>query len=296
MVEPAFDRQIQKALDAYIVPAMPQGFSDRLMMRIASGNTGVDAASLPMPLARSRRSSPWRRTSRIMGSLAIFSLATAAAAAAGIFGEPVYVPGVSEALVKAQIVQAPKPALPSKVRMVAKTKALELADVAPYGATGSTAVIERVTTLRNDPQFSELAPRQRMAIAEREVRQMVRSGEVTRQDVRTAVRTLVQTADPATKEAFRAAVTERRAIREERLVGRADSLRADPQVASISPSESAENKSTDAILPTVENEKPSAEKVNAVREQIRTANPEQRAVLRAAIRERRQLRQRHRAQ
>ena len=119
MTEPAFSPEINKALDAYAVPPLPKGFSDQLMARIASGDAGAIDAAAPLPALRRRIASPWQRTTRIVGSVALFSLATVTAAAAGVFGNPVYVPGVSEALVEAKIVKAPAPVLNPKVQMVA---------------------------------------------------------------------------------------------------------------------------------------------------------------------------------
>ncbi len=215
MAEPAFSPEIEKALDAYAAPPLPTGFSDRLMARIASGDTGLVDTAAHLPLPRARKSSPWRRTSRIIGSVAIFSVATATAAAAGFFGDPVYVPGVSEALVEAKFVEAAKPVAKPKIRMVAEAKPIEAATAQPP-ATGSAAIVSRVTELRNDPEFSKLPPRERLRVAGQEVRQMVRSGEATRQDVRTAVRELAADTDPATKEAWRKAAADRRERRLER--------------------------------------------------------------------------------
>ena len=110
MAEPEFSDEVLKALDSYAVPPVPVGFGERLMARIASGDTGaVESAEAPPLPSRRRTTSPWRRSSRIIGSVAIFSLATATAAAAGIFGEQLYVPVISEALAEAKIVEAPKP-------------------------------------------------------------------------------------------------------------------------------------------------------------------------------------------
>jgi hypothetical protein len=215
MAEPAFSPEMKKALDAYAVPPMPAGFSDRLMARVVSGDTGGFDVAAHVPLPRARRSSPWRRTSRIVGSVALLSLATATAAAAGVFGKAVYVPGVSEALIEAKIVEAPAPVVKPKVRMIAETKSVEPAAVPPP-ATGSVAIVDRVTDLRNDPEFAKLPPRERLKVAGKEVRQMVRSGEASREDVRTAVRELAQNADPATKEAWRKAAADRRETRLER--------------------------------------------------------------------------------
>ncbi len=294
MAEPAFSPEIEKALDAYAVPPMPKGFSERLMARIASGDTGLADTAAHLPLPRARKSSPWRRTSRIVGSVAIFTLATATAAAAGFFGDPVYVPGVSEALVEAKIVEAPKSVAQPKMRMVAEAKPIESTTVQPP-ATGSAAIVNRVVDLRNDPEFAKLTPRQRLAVTGKEVRQMVRSGEVTRQDVRTAVRQLAQDADPATKEAWRKAAIERREKRLERR-DRIGAI-AEPQSVTepqVSTSEHA-IATTDAP-PTAEATKLTPETAEAIRENIRNATPEQRAALRNALRERRQLRQQRRTQ
>lgn len=304
MAEPAFSPEIEKALNAYAVPPMPQGFSDRLMARIASGDTkmasgdtGVNATAVPLPKSRPRRISPWRRTGRIVGIVATFSLATATAAAAGIFGDPVYVPGVSEALVEAKIVEAPAPVAKPKVRMVAEAKPVEPAAAVQPPETGSAAIVNRVTELRNNPEFAKLPPRQRMRVAGREVRQMVRSGEASRQDVRTAVRELAQNADPATKEAWRKAAAERREKRLERREQSVAAMRDEPQATTEPVAESGDAiAATDETLPVVEPARLTQEKAEVLRDRYRSATPEQRAALRAALRERRQVRQQRRGQ
>ena len=73
-----------------------------------------------------------------------------------------------------------------------------------------------MTALRSDPEYAKLPPRERLKIVGKEVRQMVSSGEASRQDVRAAVRDLAQDADPATKEAWRKAAADRREKRLER--------------------------------------------------------------------------------
>jgi hypothetical protein len=297
MAEPVFSPEMEKALDTYAVPPVPAGFSDRLMARIAGGDTKADAATIPLPAARPRRANPWRRTSKILGSVAIFSLATATAAAAGFFGQPVYVPGVSEALVEAKIVEAPARRAKPKVKMVAAQKAAAVAAVTspPQQATGSAAIVGRVTELRNNPEYAKLTPRQRIAIAVKEVRQMVRSGEASRQDVRAAARELAQNADPATKEAWRKAAIERR---EKRLERRAQlAAQSEPQAASEP--QTAGNEPAIAAgdtLPAIETAKLTPEKAEALRERYRTASPKQRAAMRSALRERRQARQQRRGQ
>lgn len=216
MTEPAFSPELDKALNAYVVPPVPTGFVDRLMARLASGDTGPADTTTPLPLPSRRTASPWRRTSRIVGSVALFSLATATAAAAGVFGRPVYVPGVSEALIEAKIVEAPAPAIKPKVRIAAEPKAVTPALAPPPTTTGSAAIVSRVTELRANPEYAKLPPRERFKVARKEVREMVRSGEASREDVRTAVRELAEDADPATKEAWRKAAADRREKRLER--------------------------------------------------------------------------------
>lgn len=217
MTEPAFSPNVSKALDSYIVPPVPSGFSDRLMARITAGDTGEAVAVAPVPTKKRRSNSPWRRTSRIVGAVAMFSLATATAAAAGIFGEPVYMPGITEALVEAKIVETKRPVAKPAVRAVAVPPAFEPAAPRALAATaGSGAIVSRVQELRNDPEFAKLAPREKIRVAGKEVRQMVKSGEASRQDVRAAVRELAQDADPATKEAWRKAAANRREQRQER--------------------------------------------------------------------------------
>jgi hypothetical protein len=300
MTEPAFSPEMEKALNSYAVPPAPAGFSDRLMARIASGDTGTVATAMPELPARRRTPSPWRRTSRIVGSVALFSLATATAAAAGVFGHPVYLPGITEALVKAEIVEAPSPK-PLPVRVAAQSTEPEVATpVQTEVAQGSAAVTSRLTELREDPGFAQLTPKQKLAVAGREVRTMVRSGEVTRQEARTAVREMARNADPATKAAMRKALAERRAQRLERRNGVATApVAASPEPLAISAPAAAEEQGAAATtepLPALAAGKLTEEQADAVRERLRTASPEQRAALRNALRERRQLRQQRRAQ
>jgi hypothetical protein len=299
MAEPAFSPEIEKALDAYTVPPVPQGFSDRLMARVASGDTGAVDVATHLPAPRLRKVSPWRRTSRIVGSVAAISLMTATAAAAGIFGDPVYVPGVSEALVEAKIVEAPKQRAKPQVKMVAENTAALAGASSPAAppATGSAAVVNRVTELRNDPEFSELTPRQRMAVAGKEVRQMVRSGQVSRANVRTAVRELARDADPAAKEAWRKAAAERREKRLERRTAlNGEAPPPQPVAAEPVTTTPATEPVAPETLPEIETANIAPEKLEALRERYRAATPEQRAAIRSALRERRQVRQQRRGQ
>lgn len=293
MTEPAFSPELEKALNSYAVPPTPAGFSDRLMARIASGDTGSTAAAIPELPARRRSPNPWRRTSRIVGSVALFSLATATAAAAGIFGHPVYLPGITEALVKADIVDAPasKP-IPQPANVAQKAPQPELSTPIPVDAPqGSAAVTSRLTALREDPRFAELTPKQKLAAAGREVRIMVRNGEVTRQEARAAVRDMARNADPATKAAARKAFAERREQRLERRDNIAASPATEPATvtAPVVPQAAPETAPSEAV-PELAEGKLTEERAEALRERLRNASPEQRAALRNALRERRQQR------
>lgn len=305
MAEPAFSTEIATALDSYSVPPVPAGFSERLMARIARGDTGTSAAQVGLPAPRPRRASPWRRTSRIVGTLAAFSLATATAVAAGLFGDPVYLPVISEALVNAKIVDAPRPAVISKAQRIAATSAASnsaepAAAAAPAPLTGSAAIVRRVTELRSDPEFVQLPPRQKRVLAIQEIRQIVRSGEANRQDVRTALRELRGDADPFVDAARRHAMLERLEHRielreqlapsierlEEMPPATPDSQAADP-LPSADKDDNLAARATAALLPA---------KAEALRERYRTATPEQRAAMRNALRERRQLRRQRQMQ
>lgn len=307
MAEPAFSVAIERALDSYVVPPVPIGFADRLMARIANGESGA-AAAQPRQ-GWSRRANPWRRTSRIMGSLALLSVGAVAAAAAGVFGEPVYMPGISEALIKAHIVAAPEPVPPTKPRYYVQQRldAGEGSATAMPPLTGSAAIVDRVTRLRTNSEFAKLAPRQRMAATVKEVRQMVRTGEVTRQDARAAVRTLAQGADPQTRAEWRKMVTMRREKRladlsANRAMPVAPAVPAPPTVSAPLSQPDLPVATKDMVaggdidLSSIDAPKLSPERMTALRERFRDASPEQRAAMKAALREGRQMRQRRRPQ
>lgn len=80
----SFDPVTKRALDAFTVPPLSDGFADRVMARTEA------ASALPElpPLASPRRDARggWRRSGIILASVAAFSLVSAAAAATGIFG------------------------------------------------------------------------------------------------------------------------------------------------------------------------------------------------------------------
>ena len=111
MSEPAFPPNVSAALDRLTVPPLPQGFGNRLIARIEAGDLPHVATDVAQHLSSPRRrfgGSGWRRSGGIVAIAATFSLATATAAASGFFGEPIYVPVVSDALAKADLVELPK--------------------------------------------------------------------------------------------------------------------------------------------------------------------------------------------
>ena len=79
-----FDAITTRALDAFTVPPLSDGFAERMMARIEASPA---LPELP-PLASPRRDARggWRRSGIILASVAAFSLVSAAAAATGIFG------------------------------------------------------------------------------------------------------------------------------------------------------------------------------------------------------------------
>ncbi len=282
MTEPALSADMKMALDGYIVPPVPSGFGDRLMARIASGDTGQTATAITEWPSRRRSISPWRRTSRIIGSVALFSLATATAAAAGVFGDPVYLPVISEALVRAEVIDVPKPETKPKPVIVAQKPVIKETTPTPVETPkGSAAVASRLGEMRNDPRYANLAPRQKFAVAGREVRSMVRSGEVTREEAHTALREMARNADPETKAAVRAAIAERRAKRQERR-----SLIASQPATSTDEIPVV----TDDALPAADTFQVAPEKLEELRARYLAATPEERAAMRRELRERRQLR------
>lgn len=294
MAEPEFSPEIRKALDSYAVPPLPGGFADRLMARIDAGDTAsiAPATGFANRLRRggSGGRSAWRRSGRILGSVAFLSLATATAAAAGFFGNPVYVPGVSEVLAKTELVPAVSMAASEKpTALAAQTVEVAAPPVSTPPANGTEAVVSRIEQMRNDPAFAELTPRQRLAVARNEVRTMIRSGEATRPEARAAVREIVRNADPETKAQWREAAKARREARLERR----EQATVVPTEALPLETATAEPETTTASkeLPALADSNLAPEKVEALRERFRVATPAQRAEMRRALRERRTARQ-----
>lgn len=305
MAEPEFSNDVRRALDAFVVPPLPIGFNDRLMARVEAGDTG---AAVPVTGFANRLrgkggggSNAWRRSGRILGSVAFLSLATATAAAAGFFGSPVYVPVVSEVLDKAELVESPRQVASAKpVVLAAKTARNVEPATQPAPATGKDAVVDRITDLRENPQFENLTPRQKLGVARKEIRTMVRSGEATPQEARLAVRELVRNADPETKAQWRETAQARRAARLERTAKTDATMALSASTEVDTPIAMTAEQATDAPLaeelPPIANSELSPEKIEALRERYRSATPEQRAQIRRTLRERRTTRTLRRAQ
>jgi polyhydroxyalkanoate synthesis regulator phasin len=295
MAEPEFSPEVRTALDSYAVPSLPSGFADRLLARIEAGDTAKLAPATGFA-NRLRRNGggAWRRSSRIIGSVAFLSLATATAAAAGIFGSPVYVPGVSEVLAKTELVPASRyTAVEKSPVLAAKPKDVAVRDVPVQPANGTEAVVSRIEQLRENPKFENLTPRQKFIIARKEVRTMVRSGEATQQEARAAVRELVKNADPETKAQWREGAIARRKARLERREQLSEPAitQTDTQVTTGDTSEVAP---ISEELPLLATSNLSHENIAVLRQRYRDATPAERAEIRRTLRERRALRQQRR--
>ena len=294
MPEPEFTPEVRKALDNYTVPPLPAGFADRLLAQIEAGD--AESVASPSEFTNNLRrggGSAWRRSSRIIGSVAFLSLATATAAAAGIFGNPVYVPGVTEVLAKAELVPQPRYAKPQQSQAVTARAIDAAVEPTPPGpVSGIEAVVGRIEELRENPKFEKLTPRQKFVAARKEVRTMVRSGEATPQEARAAVRELLRSADPETKARWRETAEARRQARLER-VERPARLPTKPEPVATSAEEPGNALVSDE-LPLFANSNLSPEKIEVLRERYRAASPAQRAEIRRALRERRTVRQQRR--
>jgi hypothetical protein len=189
MSNAAFPPNIAAALDRLTVPSLPTGFADRLVARIEAGDFPVDAVLAPALPAMRKPARPvrrWVRPSRIVGSVALFGLATATAAASGFFGQPVYVPVVSDALAKAELVELPKPKPPAaKPEKIEPPAVVETLPKAP--PTGKAAVHDLLDRLKKNESYNALPPRQRVAFARREAAELIRNGTVTRPEMLAAL-------------------------------------------------------------------------------------------------------------
>lgn len=215
MSEPAFPPNVSAALDRLTVPPLPQGFGDRLIARIEAGDLPHIATDVAQHLPSPRRrfgGSGWRRSGGIVAIAATFSLATATAAASGFFGEPIYVPVVSDALAKADLVELPKrEQIAPKPAAQATNMSAENGDTkiqpTPQGREAVRSLYQR---LRDDPEFRTLPRHERMAIARQEIRTLVQNGDVTISELRHAMAEHRLRTDPATRQTIRREIVRRK--------------------------------------------------------------------------------------
>ena len=183
MSQNAFPAPVAAALDRFTAPELPIGFADRLVERALLRQ----AISEPLPAPQRRRGSPWVRAGRITATLGAIGLFTAAAAAGGLLGDKIYVPGITEVMENARIIE-PR-------HRVEQHHAMHAARTAPVPAaapvtepSGEARAKARLDTLRSDPAFKALPPRKKLQTALRETRAMVQSGDITKQEGRAALK------------------------------------------------------------------------------------------------------------
>jgi hypothetical protein len=204
MSDTPFPPEMRRALDSFAPPPLSAGFAER----VAEKALGREAVP---DLPRLRRPSPrWRRAGWIAGGLASLSLVSAAAAATGVFGEPVHVPVISQIAQSLEIVPAPA----ERTAQVADAAAAQ----APAEA-GPSSPRERIDALLDDPEFRALPRLQRRAELRQTARELIDSGEATPREVVTALRETVRERvaqlPPEQRERIGEAVAERRDARQE---------------------------------------------------------------------------------
>jgi hypothetical protein len=122
-----------------------------------------------------------------MASVAALGLATATAAASGAFGEPVYIPVVSDALAQANLVE-----LPSKPKLVepVKAKPVVAADITQSVSPkrdGKQRARELILAKWKDPEFRKMPKEQRQAVMRDSINAAIADGSFTRDDLRAAM-------------------------------------------------------------------------------------------------------------
>lgn len=190
MSEAAFSLHVSQALDRLDVPMLPTGFADRLAARIASGDLSDEAgvADLASPmLRRPIGTTGWRRSGRILAVAVTFGLATATAAAAGVFGDPIYIPVVSQALARTELVKMPiiKPVSKTDSRPLPTGMVATKQPVAEQ-PSGRDLVVKLITDMQFNSSYRALTRDQRFNRMDSELRALVASGKVTGADIRAA--------------------------------------------------------------------------------------------------------------
>ena len=187
MSEAAFPLHVTQALDRLTVPSLPFGFADRLAVRIASGDLPEEQNNELPVLRRPVGTTGWRRSGRILFVAATFGVATATAAAAGVFGDPVYIPVVSQALAKAQIVEMPTEKRLADQQAKADRIRTEtvIVPITPP-ASGKDAVLALITELRADSAYRDLPRRERLDRVKVEIDKLLADGTAQKADVKAA--------------------------------------------------------------------------------------------------------------
>jgi hypothetical protein len=211
MTDAPFSSEERRALDRFEPPALATGFADRALERVRARDE-ADLPPLPKRSGRWRAASPWRRGGALLGALAGVSLVSAAAAATGVFGEPVEVPVISPIARSLDIVPAPvaRAAPPAQA-------------AAPAAQPGVGLARERIDALIDDPAFRALPPLERRAELRRTARDLVDSGEARPREVVDALRETgrerLAELPPAQREQLVDAIVERREARREGVIG-----------------------------------------------------------------------------
>jgi hypothetical protein len=292
MNDPGFPPNVATALDRLTVPPLPDGFADRLAARIEAGDLPAETDSSLPPLPTPRRrfgSGGWRRSVRVAGVVTAFGVATATAAASGFFGEPLYVPVLSETLARADLVPLPKKAeAPKPVARKAEPKmaASEAAKV-PAPPTGKAAVHDLYAKLRADPEFKALPKRERIARTQAEIRQMLREGTMTRPELREALGEIRAAQKPQVRAKIDAEVQRRidngtlRPEAKQQIERVREKIDANAQKrAVLTPEQRAERREAIRQMPADQQAR-----LRELRQQLRTASPEEKPAIRREIRQ-----------
>ncbi|MEO9469859.1 hypothetical protein [Parasphingorhabdus sp.] len=208
-----FPSHIEPVLDAYTVPALPAGFTDRIVSAAtAQAETGAPNPKF-VPWSGSRpggSNSPWKRSRLLVSGVAgLVMLSTAAAAALSIAEIPYRIPVVSD-LVETVLPRSAVAVVPVKTAQPVDTSTVDVSDTLEDAGLnvdgerprwrdldreGKIAVIKehvqeneaRVQQRRADrglPPLTEVQLRKRRAA----IRNAVRNGDISRQSVRRALR------------------------------------------------------------------------------------------------------------
>jgi hypothetical protein len=204
MSDTPFPPELRRALDSFAPPPLPADFAERVAEKARQRETQSDLPRLRRPAPR------WRRAGWIAGGLASLSLVSAAAAATGVFGEPVHVPVISQIAQSLDIVPTPAE---RTVEIAGSPEPRDPVESQPASPR------ERLDALLDDPGFRARPPRQRRAELREAARELVASGEATPREVVSALRDTarerVAQLPPEQRERIEEVVTERREARQD---------------------------------------------------------------------------------